>query len=138
MYSQAQLLDRFYTEYEAKQLSIKNATKQAVLVKPLTEKLNKHTFITNIGDVCESFNRPQNEIIHFVESELQVTTSISMNGALIIAGIYQQPVIEKLFATYAKTYVLCKICKSPKTLIVKENRNTTMQCLKCGAQTAIG
>lgn len=127
------LLDRIFTKLKD------NKTKKLVVTKPTIEKKNGKTYITNFTDVCNSIKRDLHDIKTYIETELQIETSIMENGTMLINKIYHQKDIEPLFSAYIKTFVICpeKNCGSGNTEIIKEHRIKFLVCNVCKSQKSI-
>lgn len=133
LYSDEFLLDRLYKKIEGK------TSQKYIVTKPISEKKNRKTFIINFGAVCTSLRRELNALKTYIETELQIDTSIMENNVLVINKIYQQSDIEKVISRFIKTYVLCSEpkCGSGNTEIIKENRISYLVCKVCCSKKAI-
>jgi len=144
MYTQDELLTRFYETFEQVTSKKKNS-----LVMPQIERKNRKTMIVNFAEICKSFGRSQEQVRAFIEKELRpemsilgesdttVGVSISGDGTLVIAGTYPPPIIQTTCLNFVKKFVLCSSCKSTDTSIVKENKITYMSCNFCRAKKPI-
>ena len=85
------------------------------------------------------------------------TGSVDGAGRLVIKGRFQQKQIENVLRRYmgelilsstnieipdrvcltTVEYVTCKTCKSPDTLLTKENRIFFMACESCGSRRSV-
>ncbi len=65
------------------------------------------------------------------------TGSVDGAGRLVIKGRFQQKQIENVLRRYMVEYVTCKTCKSPDTLLTKENRIFFMACESCGSRRSV-
>ena len=84
------------------------------------------------------------------------TGSVDGAGRLVIKGRFQQKQIENVLRRYMGQYlfileknynsqtlslpveyVTCKTCKSPDTLLTKENRIFFMACESCGSRRSV-
>ena len=79
-------------------------------------------FFYKYNEVSKKLNRSSDHVIQFLLAELGTTGSIDQSQALIIRGRFQQKQIEAVIKRYVQEYVQCKTCKSPDTVLHKENR----------------
>lgn len=116
--------------------------KKLIITKPILERKNRKTFVTNFGEVCKSLGRDEEVLREFIEKKLGKLSgdvTISAGSVLIITGSYQSTDIEKYLADYTRTFVLCAEpkCGSGVTELLKENRILYMHCKKCNSKRAI-
>ena len=94
-------------------------------------------------------------VIQFLFSEMGTTGSVDGAGRLVIKGRFQQKQVENVLRRYIGSspkipvvlppiysarrveYVTCKTCKSPDTLLTKENRIFFMACESCGSRRSV-
>lgn len=130
------LLDRLFNKIAEHNAKI-NENKKGGFTLPLVEKQYTKTIIHNFDKVCKSMDRPLAHVKNFIEKQLNVKSSITGTGALLLVKAYPPKDIENLFVNqYIATYVRCA-CKSLKTTFVKENKITYMVCDKCRCKSAI-
>ena len=109
-------------------------------------------------------HRPPEHVIQFMFAEMGTTGSVDGSGRLVIKGRFQQKQIEHVLRRYIGKlpfiyflshaslgrnnmmlilllsiveYVTCKTCKSPDTLLTKENRIFFMSCESCGSRRSV-
>lgn len=105
--------------------------KTKISVKPpIIEIRNKKTFIVNFQDFCEAINRNVDDVRKYLESEIQLTTSIIKTGELKIDGMSKHEYC-KILQNYVKQNVVCKTCKSIKTTVKKVNKVIYRVCETC-------
>lgn len=66
--------------------------------------------------------------MNFILSELGATGSVDGDNKLVIKGRFQQKQIESVLKAYIREYVTCHTCRSPNTILTKENRLFFLQC----------
>ncbi|KAK9768544.1 translation initiation factor eIF-2 beta subunit [Basidiobolus ranarum] len=98
---------------------------------------SKKTSFTNITDICKRMHRQPEHLIQFLFAELGTSGSVDGQGSLIIKGRFQQKQIENVLRRYIVEYVTCKTCKSPDTVLSKENRLFFLQCEACGSTRSV-
>lgn len=108
------------------------------LVMPIFEKKDRKSYIHNFQEVCKSINRSPDEIRTYLGKELNMDTSIKEGGGLKIDGMPKTVgMIEKFIKEYVVTYIMCKMCKSCKTQVVREGRISFLVCDTCKSKRAI-
>lgn len=119
-------------------LSIDKKKQKFVPLMPNIIRRNRKTFIMNYNDVCVSIKRNYQDIKNHIETELQVESSISAAGSLIIDKMYDPKRIKDIFQKYIITYVFCAEpnCRGC-TEIIKENRVKFLLCSACQSKRAI-
>jgi len=126
------LVDKFYSEHT----ELTKDDKKIRIPPPEILSKDRKTFINNFVKLCESMKRKQNELSSYIAKELQIDTSISGNGILIIHGTYKKNNINKLIEKYVINYVQCPICKQCDTYYSKASKTNYIECNKCKARTA--
>lgn len=154
-----QLLGRFYSSLHAANPALLNSAGKRYTIAPpsLAREGNKKTIFTNIADICKRMHRQPEHVIQFMFSEMGTTGSVDGSARLVIKGRFQQKQIEHVLRRYIGTqlshasfaadvderlaylveYVTCKTCKSPDTLLTKENRIFFMSCESCGSRRSV-
>ncbi len=130
-YEMSYLVDRIYSKITP------DEKKKIDLTRPKVSKLPRKTYIENFSLICSQINRNKNDVMAYYEQEL-LTKEISINdaGGLIIRGMFKSSSIEKLLKEYIVKFVLCSVCKSYDTNIVKIDKIKYIQC-QCGSRNAI-
>lgn len=98
-------------------------------------------------------HRQPEHVIAFLFAEMGTTGSVDGAGRLVIKGRFQQKQVENVLRRYigasppylmingltgcSVEYVTCKTCKSPDTLLTKENRIFFMACESCGSRRSV-
>ena len=132
-YTDEYLVDRIISKLET------HNTQRFSAIKPLIEKRNRKKFKNNFIKVCESLHRDSDVIKKFIETQLQISTSVSADGVLIIDKTYNAIDIQKVFASYIKSYVLCgeSQCRSGCTQLLKDSGITYLICNTCNCKKSI-
>jgi translation initiation factor 2 beta subunit (eIF-2beta)/eIF-5 len=125
------LLDRAYEELE----NIMHKKKASITLPDIKVEKRK-VYIVNIDNVARSMNRDVADIMQFVNSELNVTTSICKMG-LKINGSFKAQQIQNVLVEYTKKFVLCKSCRSKNTAFETINRQKYLVCKNCRCEVCI-
>ncbi|MCX8169383.1 MAG: translation initiation factor IF-2 subunit beta [Candidatus Methanomethylicia archaeon] len=95
------------------------------------------TFVSGFKNVVEYLNRDVKHIISFISKELGAACDIE-GDKLILHGRYNSSSITSALMKYAKKYVICPVCSSKDTYLMKERRVLILVCTACGARSSIG
>lgn len=91
------------------------------------------TIISNFAQMCSTFNRPQEQLLKYLQRELATPAEID-GPRLILGRKISSSIINQKIEQYAICFVLCKECKKPDTQLFKEDRILFMKCTACGAR----
>ncbi|KAF8273669.1 domain found in IF2B/IF5-domain-containing protein [Lactarius quietus] len=138
-YTYQELLTRFYASLHASNPSLLTSTGKRYTIAPpsIHREGNKKSIFANISDICKRMHRQPEHVIQYLFAELGTTGSVDGSGRLVIKGRFQQKQIENVLRRYIVEYVTCKTCKSPDTLLTKENRIFFMACESCGSRRSV-
>ncbi|KAG7097746.1 hypothetical protein E1B28_005067 [Marasmius oreades] len=139
-YLYPELLTRFYTHLHAANPALLSSTsgKRYTIAPPsIHREGTKKTIFANISDICKRMHRQPEHVIQFLFSEMGTNGSVDGEGRLVIKGRFQQKQVENVLRRYIVEYVTCKTCKSPDTLLTKENRIFFMSCESCGSRRSV-
>eukprot|EP01100_Stratorugosa_tubuloviscum_P016103 TRINITY_DN99_c2_g1_i1.p1 TRINITY_DN99_c2_g1~~TRINITY_DN99_c2_g1_i1.p1 ORF type:complete len:240 (-),score=99.92 TRINITY_DN99_c2_g1_i1:95-814(-) len=98
---------------------------------------NKKTIWVNFNDICRVMNRPPEHVLLYAFAELGTTGSVDGSQQLVIKGRFQPKQLESVVRHYITEYVSCRTCKSPSTILKKENRLHFVQCKACGSTRTV-
>ncbi|TRM56962.1 eukaryotic translation initiation factor 2 beta [Schizophyllum amplum] len=139
-YTYPELLSRFYSLLHAANpalLSSSSAKRYTIAPPSIHREGNKKSIFANVTDICKRMHRQPEHVIQFLFAEMGTTGSVDGAGRLVIKGRFQQKQIENVLRRYIVEYVTCKTCKSPDTLLTKENRIFFMSCESCGSRRSV-
>jgi len=138
-YLYPELLQRFYAQLHASNPALLSSTGKRYTIAPpsLMREGNKKTIFANVSDICKRMHREPLHVIQYMYAEMGTTGSIDGSGRLVIKGRFQQKQIEHVLRRYIVEYVTCKTCKSPDTLLTKDNRIFFMSCESCGSRRSV-
>ncbi|TDL27869.1 eukaryotic translation initiation factor 2 beta [Rickenella mellea] len=138
-YTYPELLHRFYNQLHAVNPSLLNSSGKRYTIAPpsIHREGNKKTIFANVTDICKRMRRPPEHVIQYLFSEMGTTGSVDGAGRLVIKGRFQQKQVENVLRRYIVEYVTCKTCKSPDTLLTKENRIFFTSCESCGSRRSV-
>jgi len=137
-YLYPELLGRFYELLHQANPALLSSSKRYTIAPPsIHREGTKKTIFANVTDICKRMHRQPEHVIQFLFSEMGTTGSVDGNGQLVIKGRFQQKQVENVLRRYIVEYVTCKTCKSPDTLLTKENRIFFMTCESCGSRRSV-
>ncbi|GJJ14771.1 hypothetical protein Clacol_009039 [Clathrus columnatus] len=138
-YTYPELLHRFFNLLHTSNPALLSASgKRYTIVPPNIQRDGtKKSVFTNVTDICRRMHRQPDHVIQFLFSELGTNGSVDGAGRLVIKGRFQQKQIENVLRRYIVEYVTCKTCKSPDTLLEKENRIDFVSCQSCGSRRSV-
>ncbi|KAF8938310.1 eukaryotic translation initiation factor 2 beta [Dissophora ornata] len=137
-YTYPELLGRVFKILRQNNPELAGEKKRYTIVPPsVMRDGNKKTVFANVADICKRMHRQPEHVIQFLFAELGTSGSIDGSQRLVIKGRFQQKQIEAVLRRYIVEYVTCKTCKSPDTILTKENRLFFLQCEACGSTRSV-
>ncbi|CAG8590459.1 9747_t:CDS:2, partial [Scutellospora calospora] len=137
-YTYQELLGRVFRILRQNNPELAGDKKRYTIVPPSVHREgNKKTIFANVSDICKRMHRQPEHVIQFLFAELGTSGSIDGSQRLVIRGRFVQKQIENVLRRYIVEYVTCKTCKSPDTILTKENRIFFQQCESCGSTRSV-
>ncbi|CDZ97412.1 Translation initiation factor 2, beta subunit (eIF-2beta) [Phaffia rhodozyma] len=137
-YTYDELLSRAFRILRSQNPELAGDRRRYTIAPPQMHKEgNKKTIFANLADICKRMHRSDEHVISFLFAELGTTGSVDGSHRLIIKGRYTQKHMENVLRRYIVEYVTCQTCKSPDTLLSKENRIFFMNCQSCGSRRSV-
>lgn len=97
----------------------------------------KKTAFVNFTDMANSLHRQPKHLLSFIFAELGTVGSVDGSNQLILKGRFQQKHMENVIRRYIKEYVTCHTCKSPTTVLEKEDRIYFLKCISCHSKCSV-
>lgn len=94
------------------------------------------TIISNFSQICSTLNRPQEQLLKFLQRELATPAEID-GPRLVLGRKISLSTINQKIKHYSEEFVLCRECHKPDTQIYKEGRVLFLKCTVCGAHHPI-
>ncbi|KAL4304500.1 hypothetical protein GQ457_10G010530 [Hibiscus cannabinus] len=91
----------------------------------------KKTVFVNFMDLCKTMHRQPDHVMAFLLAELGTSGSLDGQQRLVVKGRFAPKIFEGILRRYINEYVICLGCKSPDTILSKENRLFFLICEKC-------
>ncbi|WFD26493.1 translation initiation factor eIF-2 beta subunit [Malassezia nana] len=137
-YTYQELLGRIFRTLRQQNPTLSGEKKKYTMVPPVVQRDgSKKTVFANIVEICKRMHRQPDHVIQYLFTELGTTGSVDGSQRLVIRGRFQPKQIENVLRRYIVEYVTCKTCRSPNTLLTKENRIYFMTCEACGSQRSV-
>ncbi|KAJ9084184.1 translation initiation factor eIF-2 beta subunit [Entomophthora muscae] len=137
-YTYQELLNRVFKILRQNNPELAGEKRRYTIVPPqVAREGSKKSVFANIADICRRLNRSIDHVVQFLFTELGTSGSIDGSQRLVIKGRFQQKQIEVIIRRYIVEYVTCKTCKSPETVLSKENRLFFLQCESCGSTRSV-
>uniref|UniRef100_A0A6C0J8U9 Translation initiation factor IF2/IF5 domain-containing protein n=1 Tax=viral metagenome TaxID=1070528 RepID=A0A6C0J8U9_9ZZZZ len=93
--------------------------------------------LTNFVDICKILERDSSHILNYISSELAVYCYEDFNKNLIIKGYFNQKNIENVLRDYIKSYVMCHMCYSGRTILGIRKKKLSVNCSDCNSQRSV-
>ncbi|GKC92516.1 eukaryotic translation initiation factor 2 subunit beta-like protein [Tanacetum coccineum] len=90
----------------------------------------KKTVFANFMELCKSMHRQPEHVMTFLMAELGTSGSLDGQQRLVVKGRFAPKNFEGILRRYINEYVICNGCKSPDTILSKENRLFFLRCEK--------
>ncbi|WFD22115.1 translation initiation factor eIF-2 beta subunit [Malassezia equina] len=137
-YTYQELLGRIFRTLRQQNPALSGEKKKYTMVPPVVQRDgSKKTVFANLVEICKRMHRQPDHVIQYLFTELGTTGSVDGSQRLVIRGRFQPKQIENVLRRYIVEYVTCKTCRSPNTLLTKENRIYFMTCEACGSQRSV-
>ncbi|CAD5181498.1 unnamed protein product [Musa acuminata subsp. malaccensis] len=104
--------------------------------KVLREGTKKTVFV-NFMDLCKMMHRQPEHVMNFLLAEMGTSGSLDGQQRLVVKGRFAPNNFEGIIRRYVNEYVICNGCKSPDTILSKENRLFFLRCEKCGSSRSV-
>ncbi|KAL0450892.1 UNVERIFIED_CONTAM: Eukaryotic translation initiation factor 2 subunit beta [Sesamum latifolium] len=97
----------------------------------------KKTVFVNFMDLCKTMHRQPEHVMTFLLAEMGTSGSLDGQQRLVVKGRFAPKNFEGILRRYVNEYVICNGCKSPDTLLTKENRLFFLRCEQCGSGRSV-
>ena len=90
-------------------------------------------------EICNAMHRAPEHVIQYLMAELGTSGTLDGQNRLILKGRFLPKVFEGVLRHYFIDYVICNMCKSADTLLVREGttRLSYCRCQACGASRSL-
>lgn len=140
-YTYEELLERVFRIMHEKNPEHAGGEKKRFIMQPpqVVRVGSKKTSLANFSAICKTLKRQPRHLLSFLLAELGTTGSVDANNQLLVKGRFQQKQIETVLRRYIKEYVTCHTCRSPDTLLEKDEQTRVvfLQCETCGSRCSV-
>jgi len=98
---------------------------------------SKKTLFINFTEIVHNLNRDCQHTLNYLQTELGTTGSLDGQSRLVIKGRFRPAGMETVLRNYIKEYVMCRMCKSPDTLLAKDVGTRLFMLNSCGARRSV-
>ncbi|XP_024018202.1 eukaryotic translation initiation factor 2 subunit beta [Morus notabilis] len=137
-YEYEELLGRVFNILRENNPELAGDRRRTVMRPPqVLREGTKKTVFVNFMDLCKSMHRQPDHVMTFLLAELGTNGSLDGQQRLVVKGRFAPKNFEGILRRYINEYVICLGCKSPDTILSKENRLFFLRCEKCGSGRSV-
>ncbi|QDZ19686.1 subunit beta of eukaryotic translation initiation factor 2 [Chloropicon primus] len=139
-YTYEELLDRVFGILRKFNPELTGEKRRTVMKPPqVLREGTKKTVFVNFMELCKAMHRQPDHVLNYMMGELGTSGSLDGQQRLIVKGRFLPKAFEGVLRRYVNEYVLCHACKSPDTLLDKDNttRLYVLSCQHCGARRSV-
>ncbi|KAL5974824.1 hypothetical protein ACLOJK_031496, partial [Asimina triloba] len=128
-YKYEELLDRVFNILRENNPELAGDRRRTVIRPPqVLREGTKKTVFVNFMDLCKTMHRQPEHVMTFLLAELGTSGSLDGQQRLVVKGRFAPKNFEGILRRYINEYVICNGCKSPDTILSKENRLFFLRC----------
>eukprot|EP00124_Ichthyophonus_hoferi_P004877 Ihof_evm1s600 gene=Ihof_evmTU1s600 len=129
-YTYDELLDRVFETMRQKNPDMVAGERKRMCLRPpqVVRIGTRRTAFVNFTEICKMIHRQPEHLMSFALAELGTSGAVDGQNQLVIKGRFQPKQIENILRRYIREYVTCHTCRSPDTILTKENRLFFLQC----------
>lgn len=138
-YKYEDLLTRVYDTLKARNPDYVAGERRRFVMKPpeVVRVSARKTAFANFTEIVKLMHRQQDHVMAFMLAELGTTGTLDGNQQLVVKARFQQKQIENVLRRYIREYVTCHTCRSPNTILTKEDRLFYLTCETCHARCTV-
>lgn len=137
-YKYEELLDRVFGILRENNPELAGEKRRTIMKPPqVLREGTKKTVFANFTDLCKTMHRQPEHVMAFLLAELGTSGSLDGQQRLVVKGRFLPKVFEGVLRRYVNEYVMCNGCKSPDTILSKENRLFFLRCEQCGSSRSV-
>ncbi|KAJ6297608.1 hypothetical protein OIU78_023214 [Salix suchowensis] len=130
-YEYEELLGRVFNILRENNPELAGDRRRTVMRPPqVLREGTKKTVFVNFMDLCRTMHRQADHVMAFLLAELGTSGSLDGQQRLVVKGRFAPKNFEGILRRYINEYVICLGCKSPDTILSKENRLFFLRCEK--------
>ncbi|CAN6325315.1 unnamed protein product [Urochloa humidicola] len=137
-YKYEELLGRVFNILRENNPDLAGDRRRTVMRPPqVLREGTKKTVFVNFMDLCKTMHRQPEHVMMFLLAEMGTSGSLDGQQRLVIKGRFAPKNFEAILRRYINEYVICNGCKSPDTILSKENRLFFLRCEQCGSSRSV-
>ena len=138
-YHYDELLGRVFGILREKNPALSEKTKTIIKPPQVLREGTKKTVFVNLMEICNAMHRSHEHVTQYLMAELGTSGTLDGQNRLIIKGRFLPKVFEGVLRHYFIDYVICQMCKSSDTALVKDpkTRLNSCVCQACGASRSV-
>uniref|UniRef100_A0A0E0EG89 Eukaryotic translation initiation factor 2 subunit beta n=1 Tax=Oryza meridionalis TaxID=40149 RepID=A0A0E0EG89_9ORYZ len=137
-YNYDELLGRVFNILRENNPDLAGDRRRTVMRPPqILREGTKKTVFVNFMDLCKTMHRQPEHVMMFLLAEMGTSGSLDGQQRLVIKGRFAPKNFEAILRRYINEYVICNGCKSPDTILSKENRLFFLRCEQCGSSRSV-
>ncbi|KAH7672475.1 translation initiation factor 2 subunit 2 protein [Dioscorea alata] len=137
-YLYEELLDRVFNILRENNPDLAGDRRRTVMRPPqVLREGTKKTVFVNFMDLCKTMHRQPEHVMTFLLAEMGTSGSLDGQQRLVVKGRFAPKNFEGILRRYVNEYVICNGCKSPDTILSKENRLFFLRCEQCGSHRSV-
>ncbi|KAF5199380.1 Eukaryotic translation initiation factor 2 subunit beta [Thalictrum thalictroides] len=137
-YQYEELLGRVFNILRENNPELAGDRRRTVMRPPqVLREGTKKTVFVNFMDLCKTMHRQPEHVMTFLLAELGTSGSLDGLQRLVVKGRFAPKNFEGILRRYVNEYVICNGCKSPDTILSKENRLFFLRCEQCGSGRSV-
>ncbi|XP_059659891.1 eukaryotic translation initiation factor 2 subunit beta-like [Cornus florida] len=137
-YEYEELLGRVFNILRENNPELAGDRRRTVMRPPqVLREGTKKTVFVNFMDLCKTMHRQPEHVMNFLLAEMGTSGSLDGQQRLVVKGRFAPKNFEGILRRYVNEYVICNGCKSPDTILSKENRLFFLRCEKCGSGRSV-
>eukprot|EP01133_Synstelium_polycarpum_P011948 gene11948-13924_t len=136
-YKYSELTYRVYHLLQSNNPDLISQEKRAMKTPQVFRDGSRKTVWANFSEICQILNRKPDHVLSYVFTELGTNGSVDGNQRLVIKGRFQSNQMEVVIRHYIAEYVACRNCKSPNTILERNNRLYFLCCNACNSKRSV-
>lgn len=137
-YKYEELLGRVFNILRENNPELAGDRRRTVMRPPqVLREGTKKTVFVNFMDLCKTMHRQPEHVMTFLLAEMGTSGSLDGQQRLVVKGRFAPKNFEGILRRYINEYVICNGCKSPDTILSKENRLFFLRCEQCGSGRSV-
>jgi len=138
-YHYDELLGRVFGILREKNPALSEKTKTIIKPPQVLREGTKKTVFVNLMEICNAMHRSHEHVTQYLMAELGTSGTLDGQNRLIIKGRFLPKVFEGVLRHYFIDYVICQMCKSSDTKLVKDpkTRLNSCVCQVCGSSRSV-